>query len=193
MEMRIPTSIVLENLLRQAPAENVTLDWLIEHLSERSFGIVMLLVGLVALVPGISPLAGLLLGTIAFQMILGRPGPIVPRVVASRRIPTPKLARLIGRLVPVLKRIERLVRPRWRTPFEETKRAVGVAILLLSVTLLAPIPLSQVVPALAIMLLALAFLESDGILLCIALSAAVISICITVAAAWGTIEATLAL
>jgi hypothetical protein len=165
MEKRVPTSVVLEGLLQNAPLDCVTLDWIVDHLSERSFGIVMLLIALVALIPGASPLAGILLATIAFQMILARPGPILPRNVAARRLSTPQLARLCERVVAVLKRIERLVRPRRHTPFEATKRAIGFVILLLSATLLAPIPFSHVIPALVIMLLAFAFLESDGVLL----------------------------
>ena len=58
---------------------------------------------------------------------------------------------------------------------------VGVIILLLCATLLAPIPFSHIIPLLVIMLLALA------------LFAAMLSLVITVAAVWGTIEAGLLL
>jgi hypothetical protein len=64
---------------------------------------------------------------------------------------------------------ERFVRPRWTTPAEGTKRVVGGIVLLLSAGLLAPVPLSNVPPALAIMLIAFAYLEEDGLLLCGAL------------------------
>jgi hypothetical protein len=83
---------------------------------------------------------------------------------------------------------ERIVRPRWRTPFEATKRVVGFVILLLGMTLLAPIPFSQIIPALVIMLLAFAFLEEDGVLLCLALTAAAVSLSMTAAAVWGAVE-----
>ena len=38
------------------------------------------------------------------------------------------------------------------------------------------------------MLLAFALLEQDGVLLCVALVAAVVSVAISIAAVWGTIE-----
>lgn len=193
MDKRVPTSDVLENLLKAAPPDLVTLDWIVARLSDRSFGLVILLIAVVALVPGASPLAGILLAIIAFQMILGRAGPVLPRFVARRRLSTARLARLIRRIVPALRRIERLVRPRWHTPFEATKRAIGVVTLLLSATLFAPIPFSQLIPGAVTVLLAFAFLEEDGILLAIALAAAILSLLITAAAAWGTIEASLAL
>ena len=193
MDRRVPTSAVLEGLLEDAPPDQVTLNWILDRLRARSFGIAMLMIALVALLPGASPIMGILLAVPAIQMILARPAPVLPRFIAGRRVSSARLARLIGRVAPVLKRMERLVRPRLRTPFEATKRVVGLVILLLGATLLTPIPFSHVIPALVVMLLAVALLEEDGVLLCLALVAAVISLSVTAAAVWGTIEASLLL
>jgi hypothetical protein len=190
---RVPTSLVLEQLLRDAPADYVTLDWLIDSLRERSFGIVMFLIALVGLVPGASPFIGVLLFIPAIQMMLARPAPVLPRVIAARRLSSPRFARLVARINPTLKRLETVVHPRWHTPFESTKRLIGFVILLLGATLLAPIPFSHVIPLLVIMMLAFAFLEQDGLVLCIALAAAAASLAITGAAVWGAIEAGLAI
>jgi hypothetical protein len=51
-----------------------------------------------------------------------------------------------------------------------------------------PIPFSNVVPALVIALIALAYLEEDGVLLSIALLAAVIVLAIALAAVWETVR-----
>lgn len=185
--MRVPTSDILEDLLRDAPAE-VTLEWIVAALHERSFGIVMLLIALLGLVPGISPLVGLMLAVPALQMMLGRGEPVLPRRLATRRISRARLGGILARVIPVLRRLERLVRPRWSTPFEATKRAVGLVMFLLGATLLAPLPFSNYMPALAIILLAFAFLEEDGVMLCIALGAAVVSLAVTIAAIWGAVE-----
>jgi hypothetical protein len=48
-----------------------------------------------------------------------------------------------------------------------------------------PLPLSNVVPALVIALLSLAYLEEDGVLLVIALLTAVITLSAAAAAVWG--------
>ena len=84
------------------------------------------------------------------------------------------MAGVVRRTVPVLRFLKRLFRPRWPTPFEATKRVVGFIVLLLGASLLAPIPLSNLPPALLIVLIAFAYLEEDGVLLCAALSAALI-------------------
>jgi hypothetical protein len=122
-------------------------------------------------------------------MILGRREPVLPRRLAVRRLSRERLARNLDRVIPVFRRLERVVRPRWGTHFEMTKRVIGFVILLLGATLLAPVPFSHIIPALVIMLLAFAYLEEDGILLCIALAAAALSLAITAVAVWGAIEA----
>lgn len=193
IQMRAPTSVILQSLMRDAPAGEVTFSWIVGHLGERSFGIVMLLVALIGLVPGASTVVGVLLAIPAVQMMLGRAEPLLPGRLARRRLSTARLIRLVQRVVPVLQWLERLVRPRWRDRFALTKRLVGFVILLLSTTLLAPIPFSQVIPILVIMLIAFAFLEEDGLLLGLALVAALGSLAITAAAVWGTVEAALSL
>ncbi len=92
---------------------------------------------------------------------------------------------MVQRSLPVLRYLEKVVHPRWHTPLEATKRLVGTIVVVLSATLVfIPIPLSNVVPALVIALISLAYLEEDGILLSIALLAAVIVLAVATAAVW---------
>ncbi|MGL4961662.1 MAG: exopolysaccharide biosynthesis protein [Inquilinus sp.] len=184
MTARIPTSALLDGLLRDANAERVALGWLLDGLGNRSFGLVMLLLALLGAMPGASAIVAPLLVILAVQMMLGHAGPVFPRRIAERSVPTQALARILGRAVPVLRAIEGFVHPRWPTPFGATKRGVGLVVVLLGVLLLAPIPLSNVPPALAIALLAIAWLEEDGILLCIALAASALLLAIAAGAVW---------
>jgi hypothetical protein len=179
---------VLQGLLDDAPADHFTLGWLLGHLHRRSFGIMMLLLALVAMVPGISMVAGLLLAVPALEMIAGRVAPVFPRRIATRPLPTHHLARVVRRAVPVLRYLEKAIYPRWPTPFEATKRVVGVVVLLMTaLLLLAPVPMIQVLPASVIALLALAYLEEDGVLLSISLFAAITLLGIAAAAVWETV------
>lgn len=116
----VPTSIVLQRLHDEAPIGHFTLGWLMGSLRKRSFGIIMLLLALVAMAPGISIIAGLLLMIPAFQMIAGRPAPLFPRRIAARPLPTQHLAALVQRAVPVLRYLEKIIHPRWPTPIEAT-------------------------------------------------------------------------
>jgi len=50
-----------------------------------------------------------------------------------------------------------------------------------------PLPLSNIVPALVIALISLAYLEEDGLLLSVALLAAVIVLAVELAVVWQTV------
>jgi len=189
-----PTSAVLESLIRDAPAGHVTtMDWLLAHLRSRSFGILFLVLGVCGLIPLISPLAGLLLVILAFQMVRGHDGPLLPRRLGSRPIATAKLVSMLSRAVPVLRYLERFVRPRWPMPVEISNRIVGGMVILLSLGLFVPFPLSNVPFGLNIVLLSFAYLEQDSILLSLALVAALCLLAAVLAAIWSTAHATISL
>jgi len=185
----VPTSVALMRLLDDAPADRVSLAWLISRLGKRSFGLLMLIVAFLGFAPAVAMLAMLLLPFPAIQMVLGHERPSLPHFLAVRSIPTQRLARLAVRSIQLLKRVEVFIRPRWPTPFEATKRLVGLTILLLAVTLIAPFPFN-IVPTLVIMLISFAYLEEDGILLCISIVAAIFSLLITTGTVMATVRTT---
>jgi hypothetical protein len=142
----------------------------------------------IALVPGASTVVGVLVGWPAVQMMLGHEAGVLPRLVARRQVAVDRLARVIRLITPRLAWLERLIRPRWPTPFQTTKRLTGIVMLLLGLSMISPVPFSHVVPALVIMFLALAYLEEDGVALLVALIAALVSLAITAATLWGAVE-----
>lgn len=183
----VPTSVVLEGLIHNAPAGQVTLTWLMGHLPTRSFGIILLLLGVCGLLPLLSPIAGLALALPAFQMIRGHQAPFLPRSFADRPIETDKLSGILMRVIPALRYLERFIRPRWVTPFEATKRVIGGFVLLLGLCLLVPLPLSNIPVSLTIVLVAFAYLEEDGLLLAVALTITLGILAVVAAALWSTI------
>jgi hypothetical protein len=185
---RMPSSRVLEEVIHQASAEYVTVRWLTSTLHRHSFGIIMLSLGLLATTPVGSTVPGLILAIIAVQLIAGRAEPVFPHFIMARCLPTKQLLRLGGHAIHVLKYLEKAVHPRWPMTFEVAKHAVGVMVLLSTlVLLLTPVPLSNVAPAMVISLIALAYVEEDGLALSVALLAAMILIGLGSAAVWGTI------
>jgi hypothetical protein len=176
-------------MLGRAEAETVvSMGWLMEQLGGRSFGLALLVMGVLGLLPGISTIAALMVVWLAVQMMLGHEAAVLPRLVARRSIGVERLARLIGIVAPWLAWLERLVQPRWPILFQTTERLTGLTMLLLGLSMLLPVPFSQIVPAPVIMLLALAYLEEDGIALVLALIAALAALSLTAATIWGTLQ-----
>lgn len=189
MTSYVPTSAQLAGLLERAEGAEVTVGWLIGQLGARSFGLTLFIMAVIALVPGASTIVGVLIAWPAIQMLLGYRAPTLPGMFMRRKIAVARLGRAIRFAVPRLRWLERLFKPRWPTWLRATERATGLLMLLLGVTLISPFPFSHLIPAVVIMLLALAYLEEDGIALLIALVAALGSLTITAVALWGAIEA----
>jgi hypothetical protein len=171
------------------PRDHFTLGWLMQSLQKRSYGMIMLSLAVIAIAPGISIIAGVLLLFPAFQMIAGKSAATFPRFISARPLPTRPLAALMQRAVPVLRYLEKIVHPRWARPLAAIRPMVGIVIALLDAfVVLAPIPLAQVLPALVIALIALAYLEEDGLLLSLALLAALVLVAAGSAAAWELVR-----
>ena len=182
-------SVILLELRDRAPIENFTLNWLMGSLQKHSFGLIMLLLAFAAAAPGISLVAGLLLIIPAFQMIAGRPAPVFPNWISARPLRTKHFRAVVGRAVPILRHVEKVVRPRWPTPLQVTKRIVGTCVLLLSVRLvLTPLPLSNVLPAFVIAMISLAYLEEDGLVLSISLLVGFVMLAFDASAVWQLVR-----
>lgn len=188
-----PTSVHLARLLDQAEGPRVSLGFLMDRLGGRSFGLTLLVMGLLCLPPGISYIIGLLIAWAAIQMILGYEVASLPAFLARREIATAALARVIAAVVPWLARVEPLIRPRWPLLFDaahvrKTERLTGLVVLLLGLSLVSPVPLSQILPACTVMLIALAWLERDGLVLVAGFLVAALSLAFTAATLWGAVQ-----
>ncbi len=185
----VAASIILERLNDQAPADHFTLAWLLDGLSKHSFGILLLLLAVIAIAPGIAILCGVLLLIPAFEMIAGQASPVFPARLAAYPLSTPHLAAVLRRVIPALKYLERFIHPRWPTPHAATKRVVGVVVAILCPSLIfLPIPFSGIIPAVVIALIALAYIEEDGLLLLIGFLAAALVLAAESAAIWAMVR-----
>jgi hypothetical protein len=182
------TSHLLQAIIHDEPPRSVTLDWFFCNFRQRSFGVIMLFLGLAAMMPGISVFAGLALAALGIQMLLAHETPVLPHILGRRSVPAHRVIQLVERSIPFLKALERFVRPRWRTPFVATKRFVGLITILLAATICVPIPLSNVLPVAITMLVAFAYLEEDGMLLSLALIASLGSLLATAVEVCGVFK-----
>ncbi|SMO88467.1 exopolysaccharide biosynthesis protein [Paracoccus laeviglucosivorans] len=113
--------------------------------------------------PGLSAILGLPMVYLTFQLMLGRT-PWLPPVIAQRTFARGDFAALVLRIAPLLARLEKLLRPRVPALVNyNAERAVGAFCFLLAIIILMPVPLGNMLPALAISLMMLGLLERDGL------------------------------
>lgn len=160
----IHTSALLESMIATAPADYFTLDWFVGHLPKRSFGVILLFLALIALLPVICVPAMLLISVLVSEIILGYQAPVLPQRIMMRRLPSRYLIKLKYHVVPTLKCLESIVRPRWCFVLKARRLAAFIGLMLTVLSLMVPIPFANVPAAAICILLALSYIEHDGVL-----------------------------
>jgi hypothetical protein len=149
------------------PDERISLGHLIEGFGNRAFGALLFIfaapVALPIAIPGISAVLGAPLLFLSWQLMRGQEQPWLPQVMLSRSFRCDDFARMLQRVLPWMRRLERLIGPRliWLVR-GRAERVVGFLAFLLALILFLPIPFGNTIPGLAIAFLALAILERDG-------------------------------
>lgn len=180
----------LVDLAHDGLSERVSLADLLRGIETRALAGLLILFAVPNLLPGIpgtSAVTGLPLVILTFQLMMGRP-PWLPAFILDRSLRRADLQAVMTRVEPPLRRLERVLRPRlsWFRS-ASAQRLIGVFMVLLSVLIMLPIPLANIMPALAIILMSLGFLESDGLFILIGLGVGVAAILLVVVVYWAVI------
>lgn len=170
MQLRFSQDIKL--LLERLAHQPLTLADVMAETSERGFSLVIALLVLPFLFPmppGLTGPLGTACLVLAVQMALGRRSPWLPKRIARFQFPHWFVLRLLQNLKRVTRVLERITRPRLLRLANSRGawRLNGVCIAWLTVLLISPVPFTNPIPTVGILLLAVATLEADGLLMCI--------------------------
>jgi hypothetical protein len=156
----------LSVLAQDRTRERVSLQDIIDAMAGRSTAALILLLALpnaLPSVPGTSAVLGAPLLLLSVRMGLGRSA-WLPRWMASASIARPAFAAWMERAAPWTRRAHRLLRPRWPALSGATaRRWVGALCSVLALVVSLPIPFGNMLPALAISILAAGVLQRDGL------------------------------
>jgi len=159
----------LSKLAEDVDGDTATLGWILTQLHERAFGLFLLVLALPCCIPflyGVPQVVALPLMFVAAQMLIGRSVPWLPAKLGARVVSKDALTNLAHRAGPWLRRIEALSRPRLvALTHAPLNRIVGLALVLFSASILVPLPLTNTVPAVAVVLIAMGLLQRDGVLI----------------------------
>jgi len=166
---RIKTSALLAETLTALDGSHVSVGDLMKQFQRRSYGGVLLILALLAMVPGISVFAGIAMMVPAFQLFMGLQSPVFPSFIQARQVGVPGLQKWGMKISYWVKRLETLVVPRWPALSNTlARRLIGLVILLLGFVVAIPFPFSNFPPALATLGFSLGLLERDGLMIAIA-------------------------
>ncbi len=158
------TSDVFLSLAEQCKGEKITLYALTERLGDRTFGILLILFAAFNVIPFVSLFSGLFASLLGFQMVLGKRQPWLPLAMLNMQLPSSHVRNALLVFAPKIKAIEKYIRPRWQ--FSEAPivdRINGLVIVILGLIIALPIPLTNIGPALVIVVMGLGLVERDGL------------------------------
>jgi hypothetical protein len=148
--------------------QDMTIGQLVDSLGERAFGALMFIFAVPNIIPtppGTSAILGLPLVILTYQVMMGRQSLWLPQAVRKRQISRNLLQTFVAKILPVMARLERILRPRFGfvVSSDLAERVIGLVAFPLALILFLPIPFGNIPPAAAIACLSLGLAERDGL------------------------------
>jgi len=161
-----PLSKVLGDLQHDLPAAGtLTTGTLVEALRERGVGALMVLFALLVMIPipGLNTLFAAPLVLLTARQALGHNSIWLPARIMDRKLDPAKTAGALGRILPALRLLEKILRPRLLWVTAGTTRLIGALGLCMSLFASIPIPLTHTVPGFGLLLMAGGMTQRDGL------------------------------
>lgn len=189
-------SVELERyFFEEERSSDVKLVDILELAGERIFGFLFVILSLPSALPipapGYSIPFGVLMFLLAVQLIAGAKIPWLPEKMKQGSMKLKNVQAFIKKGNPWLRRIEALTRPRMSYICTSIigRIIIGIAIALMAISMMIPIPGTNTLPAIGIFVTAFGLQEDDGFIslggLVICLMAAILSTSIIMAVIWG--------
>lgn len=173
------TRALLDELAAGDPGDQLALGDLLDGLGQRGFGVLLFLAIPPSFFPGVAAVIGSpVVILVGLHLLLCRPHVWLPRFLERRGPHRELIIRFERRFDPWLKRLERWVKPRWQALIDHPLAGIytGLLLVLLGFLLALPIPFTNVLFALLLLLIALALLERDGRLLLVSWLAGTVAV-----------------
>ena len=190
-----PLENVLERAINEVEGDKVTFGDILDLFGSRSFGPIIVLLGMlvtvppIGAVPGLPMIVGVIIILFTVQIVFGANRIWEPGFIEKRSISKDKLKKADEKAKPWLKRIDGLVSERITMltgPWAIYASAVIIIFLSLLMIPLELVPFAVGVPGAAITLYGLAIMARDGVLMLLGYVLAAVTAAVTVAfVPWG--------
>jgi hypothetical protein len=182
---KLSTSDFLHHVVRDGNSDRITLIDLMHSIHERGFGLLTLIFSLplaipMPYIPGLTTILAAPLLLFSIQMMIGSNAPWLPKWLAHKSIRRQTLAKIIEKASPILRRFEKLLR--LRLDFISSNwghKVIGFFMIIFTISIAIPLPLTNLLPAIGILLISLGLLSRDGIIIICGILIGVIGVVFT--------------
>ncbi|HQU99194.1 MAG TPA: exopolysaccharide biosynthesis protein [Nitrosomonas sp.] len=164
-----PTSDFLAMVIIQQKNSSIAVGEIKNALHERGFGILMAIAAIpiclpIPAPPGYTTLFSLPLFIFSLQMIFGMHAPWLPEWLERKSIEKTILEKMLIKADPWLKKIEKYMKPRLTYIAASTwERFIGIFAFVFAISIAIPLPLTNFLPGLGILIMSLGLVNRDGL------------------------------
>lgn len=192
-QQKIITTQIIEDVVKSSSSDRVPIGDLVKAMETVGFGLAMMIFAFGTIIPLPPPVPGIIsipLVIFSLQMILGYVSPKLPQKFSKMTVKRSILASLVQKSGPYIRKVERFLKPRWlfmTHPIAE--RVVGVFTLIFSTFVLLPMPLSNFIPGLGVLIISFGLLGKDGLVIIAGIIVGLMGIVVSITAVLLGVEA----
>jgi hypothetical protein len=158
------TSDILARLANEENGDTITVGRIVDALSDRSFGVVIILFALPNTIFPVAWVLGTPILLLAVQMAFGQQRPWLPEFMRRQSFSRETFARIVSYVVHYLGKIEAWLQPRWGfLTTNRMERVIGIYMTIITIILLVPVPFGNALPSFGLAIIAAGLLEKDGV------------------------------
>lgn len=161
------TTKVIEDVVNNSSADRIPIRDLIEAMQEIGFGLAIMIFAfgiIIPLPPPFPSIIALPLIVFSLQMIAGHKSPKLPKRFSKLSVKRSTLAMLVQKSSPYIRKVEIILKPRLAFMIsQKAERIIGIFIFILASFIVLPMPLSNFIPGLGILIISFGLLGKDGL------------------------------
>ena len=191
-QKKVIATQVIEDVVNRDSSDRIPVKDLVDAMDSLGFGLAVMIFAFGIIIPLPPPFPSIIsipLVIFALQMIAGYDSPKLPQRFAKLSVKRSVLAMLIKRSAPYIRRVEKVLRPRLTFMTSPTsQRIVGIFILIFASFILLPVPLSNFIPGLGILIISFGLLGQDGVVVIFGIIVGIIGLAISITAVFAGVE-----
>ena len=181
---RVIATHKIEDFVETSKNDRVKVSDLIDAMEGSGFGLTMMIFSFALIFPLPPPLPSFVsipLLVFSFQMMVGYKAPRLPKKLSNFTIKRSILATLVRKSTPHIVKIEKFLRP--RLLFMMTiiaERVIGALIFIFAAFVIIPMPLSNFIPGLGILVISFGLLGRDGVVIFLGIFIGIIGVLVSI-------------
>lgn len=190
---KIITTQIIEDFVNKSSSDRIPIHDLIEAMDGVGFGLTMMIFAFGVIIPLPPPFPSIIslpLVIFSLQMIVGYSAPKLPKTFSNLSVKRSVLAMLVQKSSPYIRKVEKVLKRRllfMTSPIAE--RVVGIFTLIFSIFILLPVPLSNLIPGIGILVISFGLLGEDGLVVIVGIAIGMIGVFISISALLFGVEA----